>query len=86
MSGYLLKYKAVQCLECKDILLSRAEYDFHHCSCRAIAVDGGPNNTHILGDTSQAHSLEILLPVTPQELFEDWDKYKDKYKRIPLVE
>lgn len=36
-----IKVSAVKCLECKDTIYSRANHDFHRCTCGLIFVDGG---------------------------------------------
>ena len=36
------KRNAVQCRICDDVIESTYGHDFKWCSCRAVAVDGGP--------------------------------------------
>lgn len=36
-----VKITAIKCYACGDIVYSRANHDFHYCSCGEVAVDAG---------------------------------------------
>lgn len=36
-----IKVSAIKCLACGDIVYSRANHDFHRCTCGLVFVDGG---------------------------------------------
>lgn len=81
-----MKINAVKCKECGDIIWSRAQHDFHWCSCDSVAVDGGPRLERILGEPKDYETLEIDLPITEREAYNDWNFGKNKlgiiYKNV----
>lgn len=41
MENKQILLNSIQCLDCKDILISYHVHDFKFCSCKSIAIDGG---------------------------------------------
>ena len=85
----MTKVYAIQCPRCKDKIFSRAHHDCHHCSCGACMIDGGFEYSRVGFDpkVGEPTSVEIEVKQTKQELYDDWNKSKDKYgiiKDIPL--
>lgn len=79
----MTKITAIECPKCGYIIYSRARHDFRYCPCKAIFVDGGLDYLRYGGEgmgTSTKHQLE--LPITPSELYDDWDEQTDKYGSI----
>jgi len=91
-----MKIKAYQCLKCKDTIYSRATHDFHWCSCRSIAIDGGfqymklsfPGGCYT--DHVVEREIEVLPGREPTEvitmLYNDWNTNKNKYGVIKSKE
>lgn len=57
--------QAIQCKSCKDIIASFHRHDFKWCKCGLVAIDGGDDYTHIVGelgnfDMVQLHDLVDL--------------------------
>lgn len=78
-----MKIKAVQCLDCGDIIYSRARHDFRYCSCRNIAVDGGFDyNKLIYKDFSQLKHIDIEVEATKADLYNDWNNRIGEYGQI----
>lgn len=73
-----MKINAVKCKKCGDTIFSRATHDFHYCSCKSTAIDGGLEYTRIIGKLEDTADVGLDLPYTPKELFDDWDKEIDK--------
>jgi len=42
--------QALQCLKCKDIIVSHFTHDLNWCKCGSVAIDGGREYTRVLGD------------------------------------
>lgn len=79
-----MKINAIKCPTCGDIIFSRAQHDFHHCSCGEIFIDGGFSYVRI-GYHDLDHppeQIEIDLDVTKKELFDDYNYRRDKYGTI----
>ena len=45
-----MKIKAIKCKKCGDTIYSRNTHDFHYCSCKTVAVDGGFDYLRVLGE------------------------------------
>ena len=73
-----MKIQTVQCPKCKDIIYSRARHDYRYCSCGAIFVDGGLDYLRYGGDDNIEISV-IDLDVTEKELYNDWNKFENKF-------
>lgn len=78
----MVKVKGVICLKCRDTVFSRARYDFRRCTCEAIAVDGGFDYLRVLGNGRDFNYVELVLDVSKEELYDDWNKKKDEYGMI----
>jgi len=75
-----LKIQAIKCKKCEDIIFSRADHDFHHCSCRNIFVDGGFSYLRCgAKDLNDIENIKIELDVTKKELYDDWNKGINKF-------
>jgi hypothetical protein len=82
---------AIQCPVCLDVIYSRTTHDYHGCSCpneEGITVDGGfcymrvSYSSKINGN--EIKHIRLELPVTKQELYDDWNKQIDKYGKIKI--
>ena len=77
--------KAIKCKNCGDIIYSRSRHDFHWCSCKSCAIDGGFDYLKIVGQPNDWQSIEVtVLPLESENdvkkiLFDDWNKGTDKY-------
>ena len=40
---------AIQCDECKEVIVSLYRHDFRSCGCGKIAIDGGRDYTRTIG-------------------------------------
>ena len=75
-----MKILAVKCKICNDIIYSRAQHDFHWCSCKNIAVDGGfEYNKITFKNFSDLEEVEIEVNVSKKELYNDWNLNENKY-------
>tara|TARA_R110000765_G_scaffold281596_1_gene378869 strand:+ start:163 stop:438 length:276 start_codon:yes stop_codon:yes gene_type:complete len=75
-----MKIKAIKCLNCNDIVYSRAQDDFRECSCRQVYVDGGFSffkNGALPG--AEFKTITVDVSVSLGVLYEDWSSMKDKY-------
>lgn len=69
-----MKIQAVKCINCGDIIFSRCRHDFKSCFCGKISVDGGFDYCKISAeDLNQLLRMEVDLPLTKQELYDDWN-------------
>lgn len=77
---------AVKCPKCKDTIFSRAQHDFHSCSCRAVSIDGGKTYLRVCWDSkvlsSPPTAFTLKVSKTDEELFNDWNLNKNKYGTI----
>lgn len=98
------RYLAFQCPVCKDVIISRANHDFNTCSCgsEGIYVDGDsfydPKNKYASwyrigysNDHGIPKGYYVDLPVTRQEMYQDWNTRTNKWAKIdvklyPLIE
>ena len=77
--------KAIKCKNCGDIIYSRSRHDFHWCSCKSCAIDGGFDYLKIVGQPNDWQSIDVtVLPLESEDnikkiLFDDWNKGTDKY-------
>jgi len=75
----ITKVNAIECPNCKDIIYSRAQHDFHYCSCGEIAVDGGFEYLKICFNGVPPRHVLIMLNTTKQQLYDDWNHGKNKF-------
>lgn len=81
----MIKHTAIQCLNCNDIIYSRAQHDFRSCKCGDCFVDGGLEYLRFgAKDFKDTKQIIIHLPVSKQELYDDWNLQTDKYGKIPI--
>lgn len=74
---------AIKCNKCGDIIYSRTRHDFHWCSCKNIAIDGGSDYTKITFKDSEPPTVfKMDIDATPKELADDWNNGIDKFGRI----
>ena len=86
-----MKIIAQKCLNCGDIVYSRANHDFRYCYCGSMYVDGGPNFkdsenfTRVGGNFHKIKGVEYELDIPIKEsiiiLYQDYNKGIDKYGR-----
>lgn len=77
-----MKILASQCLNCNDIVYSRARHDMRGCTCGDIAVDGGFDYYKVCYKTNAPSPIEIEVDATRQELFDDWNEHINKFGLI----
>ena len=70
----------VQCSKCKDIILSRAHHDYHTCSCKDTAIDGGRSYLSVTFATVSPKrvSIELVGGLYVAHLYDDWNHSLDK--------
>lgn len=72
-----MKVEAIKCPKCKDTIYSRANHDYHYCTCGAVAIDGGRNYTKVSWDPSVAppdtFELDLGDKITQHDLYFDWN-------------
>ena len=72
---------ALQCLKCRDIIFSRANYDYRTCTCGATSVDGGIGP--ILNVTGLKYkTLCKYISASKLDLYNDWNHRIDKFGLI----
>lgn len=49
---------AIKCKRCGDIIESKSRHDFKQCSCKYVAVDGGTEDGHIIGNPEDYEPLQ----------------------------
>lgn len=77
-----MKVFGIKCKKCGDFIYSRAVHDFHYCSCKSCAIDGGQDQYFRI--TGNKEDWEIVKDVEikakdKKELYDDWNKDKNKY-------
>jgi len=87
----MINIRVVKCKQCSSVITSRANHDFNTCKCGQLSVDGGYFNkdtntqciTRIIGSFQQEH-LSIIpdIPVTPEQLYNDWNKGINEFKYL----
>lgn len=78
-----MQINAIKCKKCNDIIYSRCRHDFHWCSCRNVAIDGGFDYMKInFKEPDSYESIQLDLNVTKTDLYNDWNKSKNKYGLI----
>ena len=75
-----MKIQCVKCIECGDIIFSRARHDFRSCGCGYTSIDGGLEYSKVsCEDLNTVICLEVDLPVTKKELYNDWNYHLNNY-------
>ena len=75
---------SIQCKNCKDIIYSRDHHDFRSCSCRDVSIDGGFNYVKICFKSGEEvpKITKIMINASKKQLFDDWNKRKNKFGLI----
>lgn len=82
-----MKVAAIKCPNCKDIIFSRAHYDYHSCTCGETSIDGGFDYCRIAAkDVSKIKAFQLEVNATKKELYNDWNLRKNKYGVIHEVD
>lgn len=77
-----MKLNAIKCKKCGDTIYSRTRHDMRWCSCKSIAIDGGFDYIKVAGEEEDIENKEINVNVSKKDLYDDWNKKKDKYGLI----
>ena len=77
----MLKAAGVRCKHCGDIIYSRCIQDFHWCSRKSVAVDGGFTYLKVSGDWD-GKVEDVFVKASQQELVDDWACGFDKYGTV----
>ncbi len=72
------KVAAIQCPKCKDVIFSRAHYDFHSCGCGEVFIDGGRDYVRVGFKNVPPIGIEFIVDKTEKNLYDDWNKKPDK--------
>ena len=73
-----MKVNAIKCINCGDIIFSRARHDCRGCTCGEVYIDGGFDYTRI-GGQILLKTFEFETKASKKELYDDWNNMKDKY-------
>lgn len=75
-----MKVFALRCPKCGDIIYSRAQHDFHYCSCKYMFIDGGFEYSRFGAESlDNIDQLEIDVKATKEDLYKDWNKNTNKF-------
>ena len=74
-----LTVQAVQCIRCGDVIFSRAQYDYHSCSCGETFIDGGRDYVRVGWKNLHPIGISLVLTQSNQVLYNDWNKRTDKF-------
>lgn len=83
--------KAIKCNKCGDIIYSRCRHDFHWCSCKSCAIDGGFDYYRIVGNMEDWEMTDVHVLDNKSEddvkktLYDDWKNEKNKYGTIRKI-
>lgn len=78
-----MKVFAVRCPRCGDIIYSRAQHDFHYCSCGYVFIDGGFEYSRFGAKSlDNIDQLEIDVKATKEDLYKDWGESINKFGTI----
>ena len=76
---------ALYCRKCEDVIISRTRHDFNRCKCLDVAIDGGHEYMRVCYETDADYQvIDIDLPYTSEELYQDWNSRRDKLDRFKL--
>jgi hypothetical protein len=71
---------AIICPKCSDIIYSRANHDFHWCTCKSTFIDGGFEYIRMGGSCpAKVKSITKYIPATKEELYNDWNTSINQY-------
>lgn len=79
---------AIECLKCHETIVSGHVHDFRYCSCKAVAVDGGPEYLRRLGnqhDYIEACAYEAATAKEGDDLDGKWLVYSPTGRSNPSV-
>jgi len=75
-----IRIQTVTCNNCGDEIYSRAQHDFHYCSCGDINVDGGFDYLKYgWGKNGKPKVRTRYIYSNHVELYNDWNFGKNKY-------
>jgi len=74
-----MKVQAFKCPKCSAVVFSRTRHDYRWCPCKTIAVDGGLDYSRVVYTESFPETVELNLDLTPDQLYDDWNKRTDKH-------
>lgn len=74
-----VRVTCIECPNCKDIIYSRAHYDFRSCTCGDTAIDGGFDYTRIVAKVIPKSFIKYVMGETRQTLYNDWNKQVNKF-------
>lgn len=75
-----MKVFAVRCPRCGDTIYSRAQHDFHYCSCGYVFIDGGFEYSRFGAKSlDNIDQLEIDVKTTKENLYKDWNESINKF-------
>ena len=78
-----MKISAIKCLNCNDIIYSRAQHDFMVCSCAECYIDGGQQYMRIGFGNAGYEFIDLNIPeATEKILYDDWNLGKNRYGKI----
>jgi len=79
-----MKVNALKCAMCGDIVYSRARHDMRHCSCGAVAIDGGFDYCKLSYDPAVKGNelMEVQVEATKKQLYDDWNRMEDRFGLI----
>ena len=76
---------AIECPKCGYIIYSRARHDFRECACGSCHIDGGFDYMKAGAPTEMIDHIKshkLTLPITRDELYDDWNHNEDKYGSV----
>ena len=77
----------ITCRKCGYTVYSRTRHDLRWCPCGTVAIDGGRDYIKITGSYSLFRRGKLEIDATQKELYDDWNKGKDRYGLIePTIE
>lgn len=72
-----------KCPNCKDVIFSRSNHDYHNCTCGEIAVDGGFEYLRVAYKDVTPERVDLrLFGVTKADLYRDWNTGKNRFGTI----
>lgn len=77
-----MKIHAIKCKLCGETIYSRAQHDFHWCSCHTIFIDGGFSYMRCGGQSENIENVVIEVDATIPQLYKDWNEGIDRFGRI----
>lgn len=79
-----MQVNALQCVDCGDIIYSRARHDFHHCSCGKVFVDGGFDYLRYGFSDKKPKRVQKRIKATREQVYKDWNEQIDNYGWIKI--